>query len=79
MLWKQRGPERSVEPDRDLSGLNGAQPSNPQAKIILGTFTNGQEHLLLGMSSRLYVITYHVPYDWTRSYRHCTRFGLQHP
>ncbi|TBU27145.1 hypothetical protein BD311DRAFT_866256 [Dichomitus squalens] len=31
----------------DLSGLNGAQPSNPQAQIILGTFINGEEHLLL--------------------------------
>ncbi|KAM5539514.1 hypothetical protein V8D89_006966 [Ganoderma adspersum] len=31
----------------DLSGLNGAQPSNPLGKVILGTFINGEEHLML--------------------------------
>ncbi|PIL22806.1 hypothetical protein GSI_15501 [Ganoderma sinense ZZ0214-1] len=31
----------------DLSGLNGAQPSNPIGQILLGTFINGEEHLMV--------------------------------
>ncbi|KAI1794897.1 hypothetical protein LXA43DRAFT_92166 [Ganoderma leucocontextum] len=31
----------------DLSGLNGVQPSNPIGEVILGTFINGEENLLL--------------------------------
>ncbi|TFK86031.1 hypothetical protein K466DRAFT_493648 [Polyporus arcularius HHB13444] len=31
----------------DVAALNGAQPSNPLAKIILGTFANNVEHLML--------------------------------
>ena len=42
---------------RDVAALNGAPPTNPLAQIILGTLTDNVEHLMIGASPIVSLVT----------------------